>query len=304
MHRREFLAHSAATLGGLAAATDAMSQANTALQTSPIPSTGERIPRVGLGTWQVFDVGGDATRRAGLAETLRAFTQGGGRVVDSSPMYGTSESVLGDLARDLELHDTLWMATKVWTTGEAAGVRQMETSLSRLRTDRLQLMQVHNLQDWQVHLRTLRQWKERGRVQYVGITHYHRGAFDAVERVVRAERLDFVQLNLSLDEPEAAQRMLGLCADRGVALLINRPFGGGGALSRVRSTPLPAWAAEHGITSWAQYLLKWVLAHEPVTCAIPGTSNPRHVSDNLGAGRGAALDARARERLAAHWRTL
>ncbi|MBC7897615.1 MAG: aldo/keto reductase [Cytophagaceae bacterium] len=304
MHRRQFLADSAVTLAGLAAAAPAMAQTNAALLTSPIPSTGERIPRIGLGTWQVFDVGSDATRRAGLAETLRVFTQGGGRVVDSSPMYGSSESVLGDLARDARLHDSLWMATKVWTSGEAAGVRQMETSLARLRTERLQLMQVHNLLDWQVHLRTLREWKERGRVKYIGVTHYQQGAFDDVERVLRAERLDFVQLNLSLDEPEAAQRMLSLCAERGVAFLANRPFGGGGALSRVRSTPLPAWASEFGIASWAQYLLKWVLAHEPVTCAIPGTSNPRHMADNLGAARGAPLDARARDRLAAHWRSL
>jgi len=225
-------------------------------------------------------------------------------VVDSSPMYGTSESVLGDLARDAKLHETLWMATKVWTSGEAAGIRQMETSLARLRTDTLQLMQVHNLLDWRVHLRTLRQWKERGRVKYIGVTHYTRGAFDEMERVLRSERVDFVQLNLSLDEPEAAERMLALCAERGVAFLANRPFGGGGALSRVRSKPLPPWVAEYGITSWAQYLLKWVLAHEQVTCAIPGTSNPRHMADNLGAATGSPPDARGRDRLAAHWRSV
>lgn len=303
MNRRHFLATTATTLSALSAPR-ALSQPGVVLQSSPIPSTGERIPRIGLGTWQVFDVGSDAARRAGLADTLRAFVQGGGRVVDSSPMYGSSESVLGDLARDSRLTDALWMATKVWTSGEAAGVRQMETSVARLRTDRLQLMQVHNLLDWQVHLRTLRQWKERGRVKYIGITHYNQGAFDAVERVLRAERVDFVQLNLSLDEPEAAERMLSLCTERGAAFLANRPFGGGGALSRVRAKPLPAWAADYGIASWAQYLLKWVLAHEQVTCAIPGTSNARHVADNLGAASGTPLDTKARARLAVHWKTV
>jgi diketogulonate reductase-like aldo/keto reductase len=304
MDRREFLGDGALSLAALAMDAPAGAQPNAGMQTSPIPSSGERLPRVGLGTWQVFDVGNDASRRAGLAETLRVFAERGGRVVDSSPMYGTSESVLGDLARDAKLTDTLWMATKVWTSGEAAGVRQMETSLARLRANRVQLMQVHNLLDWEVHLRTLRSWKEQGRISYIGITHYHRGAFDAVERVLRAERLDFLQLNLSLDEPDAAQRLLSLCADRGVAFLANRPFGGGGALSRVRSRALPPWAAEHGIGSWAQYLLKWVLAHPEVTCAIPGTSNARHVADNLGAAYGAPLERPVRDRLAAHWKAL
>lgn len=270
----------------------------------PIPSSGERIPAVGLGTWQTFDVGNDAARRARCAEALRAFVDGGGRVVDSSPMYGSSEAVVGDLVQAAKLRDRVWLATKVWTTGERAGVTQMEKSLALLKAPSIELMQVHNLMDWRTHLRTLRAWRDAGRVKYIGVTHYQASAHDDVERVLRAESLDFVQLNLSLDEPEAAQRMLGVCAERGVAFIANRPFGGGGSFSRARGKPLPAWAADYDITSWAQFMLKWILSHEEVTCAIPGTSNAAHVADNLAAAAGRLPDPRARERMAAEWRSL
>ena len=277
---------------------------NEPLLTGVIPSSGERIPRLGLGTWQVFDVGGDAARRQELAQALRAFAAAGGRMVDTSPMYGTSEAVLGDLAAQESLRDKLWLATKVWTGGQEAGVRQMETSLARLRTSRVELMQVHNLVDWRVHLRTLRNWKDQGRVKYIGVTHYQAGAFDDVARVLRSERLDFVQLNLSLDEPQAAERMLALCADQQVAFIANRPFGGGGAFARTRGKALPAWAVEHDIASWAQFLLKWVLSHNEVTCAIPGTSRVQHMLDNLNGARGPLPQAADRARMAAHWRSL
>ncbi|MEP7383919.1 MAG: aldo/keto reductase [Gemmatimonadota bacterium] len=275
-----------------------------ALLTRAIPSTGERIPAVGLGTWQTFDVGSDATRRAQCAETLQAFSGGGGTVVDSSPMYGTSEAVVGDLVQAARLRDKLWLATKVWTSGEREGVRQMEASLAALRVPRVELLQVHNLLDWRTHLRTLRAWKAEGRVRYIGVTHYVASSHAEVERVLRAEPLDFVQLNLSLDEPEAAPRMLGVCAERGVAFIANRPFGGGGSFARARGKPLPAWAADYDILSWAQFMLKWILSHEDVTCAIPGTSNPVHVMDNLAAAIGHLPDARGRERMAAEWRAL
>lgn len=305
LSRREFL-----RLGAGATALACGLPGQTAPVSSPapararIPSSGVEITRIGLGTWQTFDVGGDAARRTQLAEVLRVFTAGGGDVVDTSPMYGSAEAVLGDLAAETGLRERLFLATKVWTTGEAAGVRQMEDSLRKLRTGRVELMQIHNLTDWRTHLKTLRAWKEQGRFRHIGITHYVASAYPEVARILRNEPLDFLQLNLSLDEPEAAETLLALSADRGVAFIANRPFGGGGAFARTRDRPLPEWAREAGIGSWAQFLLKWVLSHPEVTCAIPGTSRPQHMRDNLAAAAGPPPDAALRRRMAEHWRTL
>jgi diketogulonate reductase-like aldo/keto reductase len=199
-----------------------------------IPSSGEKIPAVGLGTWRTFDVGTSAAERNPLEEVLRNFAELGGRVIDSSPMYGAAESVVGDLAAGLALGDRLFLATKVWTSGRDAGVRQMEQSLRRLRARRLDLMQIHNLLDWRTHLATLREWKAAGRVRYVGVTHYTASAYDELERVLRGEALDFVQINYSLGEREAERRILPLARDRGVAVLVNRPFSEGGLFHRVR----------------------------------------------------------------------
>lgn len=276
----------------------------TTLARAPIPSTGELIPRVGLGTWQTFDVGADAARRADLRETLRTFVAAGATVVDTSPMYGSSETVLGDLVAEAGSRSKLFVATKVWTTGEKAGIDQMEASAAKLKTRNLDLIQIHNLVDWRTHLATLRKWKEQGRVRYLGITHYQAGAIDQVADIVRREPLDFVQMNLSLEEPDAAASLLGLCASRKVAFIANRPFGGGNAFGRARSKPLPPWAGEYQIGSWAELLLKWVLSHPEVTCAIPGTGNPKHLADNLDAARGTIPDAAGRERLARAWREL
>jgi diketogulonate reductase-like aldo/keto reductase len=281
-----------------------VTQPATPLWQAAIPSSGERIPRIGLGTWQTFDVGTDPARRTDLAEVLRVFSAGGGTVVDTSPMYGSSETVLGDLIQQAGLRAKLFLATKVWTTGEPAGIVQMESSATKLKSPALDLIQIHNLLDWRVHLRTLRAWQERGRIRYLGITHYQASAIDQVADIVRAEPLDFVQLNLSLDEPAAGNRLLGLCAERGVAFIANRPFGGGGSFGRARGKPLPPWAADYDIQSWAQFLLKWVLAHPEVTCAIPGTGNPRHLADNLGGARGRLPDVATRSRMAAAWRAL
>jgi len=265
----------------------------------PIPSSGERIPAIGLGTWRTFDVGAGANVRGPLKDVLKRFVELGGRVLDSSPMYGTAESVAGDLAAEAKLADTLFWATKVWTSGAAAGVKQMEQSLARLRVARLDLMQIHNLLDWRAHLTTLRAWKAAGRVRYIGVTHYTAGAYDELERVLRAEPLDFVQVNYSIGEREAERRILPLARERGVAVLVNRPFTEGGLFQRVRSTPLPAWAAELGCESWAQLFLKWILAHPAVTCVIPATSRVAHLVDNMKAGVGALPDAAARDRMAA-----
>jgi len=262
-----------------------------------IPSSGEMLPALGLGTWRTFDVGAGAAERAPLKEVLGAFVALGGRVVDSSPMYGAAESVVGDLASELGVAETLFLATKVWTSGREPGVTQMEQSFRRLRARRLDLMQIHNLLDWRTQLRTLRDWKAAGRLRYIGVTHYTAGAYDELERVLRAEPLDFVQVNYSIGEREAERRILPLARDRGVAVLVNRPFAEGGLFQRVRGQPLPPWAADLGAESWAQLFLKWILAHPAVTCAIPATSRREHLQDNMKAGTGALPDAATRERL-------
>ena len=264
-----------------------------------IPSSGELLPALGLGTWRTFDVGAGAVERAPLKEVLVAFVALGGRVVDSSPMYGTAETVVGDLASELGVADKLFLATKVWTTGREAGVGQMEQSFRHLRARRLDLMQIHNLLDWRAQLRTLRDWKAAGRLRYIGVTHYTAGAHDELERVLRAEPLDFVQVNYSPGEREAERRILPLAHDRGVAVLVNRPFAEGGLFQRMRGQSLPAWAADFGAESWAQLFLKWILAHPAVTCALPATSRREHLQDNMKAGTGALPDAAARERLVA-----
>jgi diketogulonate reductase-like aldo/keto reductase len=215
-------------------------------------------------------------------------------------MYGQAESVVGDLAAELGLHSSLFVATKVWTSGREAGVAQMERSLKRLRVARLDLMQVHNLVDWQTHLRTLRDWKAAGRVRYLGVTHCTASAYGDLERIMRSERLDFVQLNYSLAEREAEDHLLPLAADRGIAVLANRPYAEGALFRRVRGRPLPPWAAELDCTSWGQFFLKWILAHPAVTCVIPATSKPEHLTDNMGAGTGTLPDAATRTRMAAH----
>ncbi len=285
----------AAAAGGRAAGA----RAAPGILLRPIPSTGETIPAVGLGTWRTFDVGAAPARRRPLREVLQRFVELGGRVVDSSPMYGTAEAVIGDLAAELGFAERLFLATKVWTRGREAGVAQMEQSLRRLRVRRLDLIQVHNLLDWRTHLGTLRAWKEAGRVRYLGVTHYTAAAYDELERVLRSEPLDVVQVNYSPVEREAERRILPLARERGVAVLVNRPFAEGALFARVRGRPLPAWAEALGCTSWAQVVLKWILAHPAVTCVIPATSRLQHLADNMQAGAGALPDAAARERLVA-----
>jgi len=266
-----------------------------------IPKTGESIPAIGLGTWQVFDVAADATETAQARETLKTFVDLGGQVVDSSPMYGSSESVTGQMAAELGVKSRLFVATKVWTSGREAGIRQMDDSMRKLRVERLDLMQVHNLVDVQTHLATLRDWKKTGRVRYLGVTHYHAGAHADLEKIIRPGDIDFVQVNYSLAEPEADRRLLAAAADSRTAVIVNRPFAEGAMFRRVRDSPLPEWAREVGCASWAQYFLKWILAHPAVTCAIPGTRNPKHVADNLGAAKGIFPDEATRRRMASYF---
>jgi aryl-alcohol dehydrogenase-like predicted oxidoreductase len=286
-----------ALAGSAAAVLPVRTAASPTLQRA-IPRRGEQLPVIGLGSWQTFDIGASAAARAPLREVLAEFVRRGGRVVDSSPMYGRSEQVIGDLAAELGLRDKLFLATKVWTDGRDAGIRQMEQSLRRLHAPRLDLMQVHNLLDWRTHLATLRAWKEQGKVRYLGVTHYTESAYDDLEQVLKAEPLDFVQLNYSIVERAAEQRMLPLAAERRVAVLVNRPFAKGGLFARVRGRPLPPWAAEFDCASWAQFFLKFIVAHPAVTCAIPATSKVQHLIDNMGAGTGALPDAETRARMA------
>jgi diketogulonate reductase-like aldo/keto reductase len=291
-----------ALLAALAAAPAArLALAQDRIMTKPIPSTGERLPVIGVGTWQTFDVGADAAARGQLREVLKLLN---GNVVDSSPMYGTSESVAGDLIAELGIRDRLFMATKVWTHGRDEGIKQMETSFKRLRVQRMDLMQVHNLADVATHTETLQEWKQKKRIRYIGITHYTSSAYAEVERWLKTRQYDFLQINYSLGERESENRLLPLAQELKVAVIANRPFAEGALFRRVKGRQLPPWAPELGISSWAQYFLKWIVSHPAVTCAIPGTGNPKHMADNLGAGVGNLPDATARQRMVDHFDTL
>ncbi|VTU17812.1 General stress protein 69 [Variovorax sp. SRS16] len=271
----------------------------TKMNTRPIPSTHELLPVIGCGTWIGFDVAPGSAEYQRLPGVLDALFAAGGKLIDSSPMYGRAEAITGDLLAASKQRERAFLATKVWTSGREAGIAQMEQSFQRLRAERIDLMQVHNLVDWRTHLKTLRGWQDQGRVRYIGITHYTSSAYAEVEAVLRAEKLDFLQINYSLDAREAGQRLLPLAAERGVAVIVNLPFGGGGLLRRWRDKPLPGWAAEIGCTSWAQVLLKFVLSAPAVTCTIPGTGSPEHMTDNAAAGTGPMPDAAFWQRHAA-----
>ena len=256
------------------------------MNTRPIPSSREELPVIGCGTYLGFDQTPGSSAYAQLPGVVEALLAAGGKVLDSSPMYGRAEQTTGELLAANGQRSEAFLATKVWVKGQQEGIRQMEESMRLLRSPAIDLMQVHNLVDWRTHLATLRGWKEQGRVRYVGITHYTASAYPEVERVLRAEKLDFLQINYALDDRLAEQRLLPLAAERGVAVIVNMPFGGGGLLRGLLPKPLPDWAAGIGCASWAQVLLKFVLSHPAVTCAIPGTRRREHMEDNARAGFG------------------
>ena len=270
---------------------------SSAMLTRAIPSSGEKLPVMGLGTYRSFDVGPSQAERAPVEEVLSLFTKLGGRMVDSSPMYGRAEEVVGALAAKLNLHASLFLATKVWTTGKQAGIESMERSLARLQTKKLDLIQVHNLVDVGTQLATLRDWKAQDRMRYIGVTHHNSSAYPEVEKVLRNERVDFLQINYSLGEREAEERILPLAQERGVAVIVNRPFGAGDLFNRVRGRQLPDWAVEFDCRSWAQFMLKWIIAHPAVTCVIPATSKADHLRDNMPGGIGRLPDAKTRQRM-------
>jgi diketogulonate reductase-like aldo/keto reductase len=266
------------------------------LITRKIPSSGEAIPVIGLGTSGPFEVGNSATERAPLKEVLNGFFAAGARLIDTSPMYSTAETVLGELMTPA-MHERVFLATKVWTRGEREGVEQMKHSAEVMKHPKLDLIQVHNLLDLNTHLKTLRSWKDQGLVRYIGITHYTVGSQADLARVIEREKLDFVQLNYSAGTRNAEERLLPLAADRGVAVLVNRPFEDGKMFQAVSDRPIPSWAADIDCTSWGQIFLKYVLAHPAVTCAIPATGKLKHLQDNLAAGRGRLPDAKIRAQI-------
>jgi aryl-alcohol dehydrogenase-like predicted oxidoreductase len=297
MDRRDFLRLAAAAAAVAGMAPSAAAAKESPMRTRKIPRSGEPIPVIGLGTWQTFDVGNSRAERAPLVEVLRRFFAAGGRVIDSSPMYGRSEAVAGDLVAQGK--HPAFFATKVWTSGARAGRAQIAESLRLLRTPRLDLLQIHNLLDWQTHLPILRELREQGTVRYLGITHYSLGAFDEMERLLRSERLDFVQVPYSLQVRAAEARLLPAAADTGTAVLVMRPFEEGALFARVKGRAVPTWAAERGFASWAELFLAFILAHPAVTCVLPATGKPDHLSQNVRAGSGPELDAELQGKLRA-----
>ena len=295
MTRRDSLRiFSAAAVAG-PAATFSQEPAASPMITRAIPSTGEKLPVIGMGTWQTFDVRPDQT--APLEEVLKAFVELGGKVLDSSPMYGNSEEIAGQMIGKFGLREKLFVATKVWTTGKQQGIEQMEASMKKLRSKPIDMMQVHNLQDVKTHLDTLRGWKKDGIIRYLGVTHYTASQHSAVEKMIASEALDFVQINYSVGEREAEEKLLPMAKDRGVAVIANRPFAGGNLFAKLREKPLPDWAKEIGCETWAQILLKFVISHPAMTCAIPATSKVKHLRDNMRAGHGPMPDEAMRKRI-------
>ena len=303
MTRRAAITALAATAAWLGAPSRRAAAAS-AMTTRRVPVSGEAIPVIGMGSSGTFDVGGDAAAREPLREVLRTLAGAGGRVIDTSPMYGRAESVLGDLIDGVGLQASFWLATKVWTRGREAGARQIAESMARLGTPKLDLLQIHNLLDWREHVPTIRALQEGGKVRYSGITHYRADAHDELEQVLREEKFDWLQVNYSLAEREAESRLLPFCQERGIAVMVNRPFADGAMFKRVQGKPLPPWASEIGCDSWGQFFLKFVVSHPAVTCTIPATSKPHHMRDNCGAGTGPLPDERQRARMLSHWQSL
>ncbi|MFY0625789.1 MAG: aldo/keto reductase [Reichenbachiella sp.] len=263
-----------------------MFQKNKNMNYRIIPSSNEKIPVIGLGTWQSFDVGNSNLEREPLKEVLKILVEHGGSLIDSSPMYGRSEKVVGDLTTELQIKDKIFEATKVWTSGKEEGISQMNESMKLMRANPMDLMQIHNLVDWKTQLQTLRKWKDEKKIRYLGITHYHKGGYAELEKIMRNEALDFIQINYNLAVQDASERILPMAKDRGMAVLINRPFEGGSLFRMVKNKTFPAWANEFDAKSWGQFFLKFILANSATTCVIPGTSKARHMLDNVQAGFG------------------
>lgn len=300
--RRQFL-QLGATLGA-ATLPFGSGLAADPLLTRPIPSSGERLPVVGIGTAIVFDIGADAAKRTERSAVLRSMIDGGARLIDTAPSYGSAEDVVGDLLAAMKIRERIFIATKVRVTGRDETFAEMRRSLQRLRTERVDLIQLHNVRDANTDLGMLRAWREQGHARYIGITNSQPGSYQALAEVVRREKPDFLQISYSLSEREAEQRLLPVAADTGTAVLTALPFSRGKLFAAVRGKPLPDWAAEIGATSWAQVFLKYLLANPAITCVIPGTDKPEYMIDNMNAGRGQLPDAAMRKKIAGFWDAL
>jgi diketogulonate reductase-like aldo/keto reductase len=263
-----------------------------------IPSTGEKLPIIGLGTWQTFDTS-DKNEQVRLTAVLNEMQKSGAKLIDSSPMYGKSEKVIGDLTLRIDKSNDFFYATKVWTTGLESGIEQMEKSMQLMKRQSIDLMQIHNLKDWKTHLKTLRKWKEIGKIKYIGITHYTDSMHGDLEKIIKSEKIDFVQFNYSIESRNAEKSLFAAVEDKGVATIINRPFGEGHLFKKVRGKTLPEWAIENGIDNWSSFFLKYIISNSAVTCVIPATSNPLHARDNFDAGN-SIIDKNIKEKMVSY----
>jgi diketogulonate reductase-like aldo/keto reductase len=302
MQRRTFLKWLAALAALPAVVRTARADAPDVIQRR-IPSTGEQIPVIGMGTWMTFDVR-DESERIRRAPVLQAFLDRGGRLLDSSPMYGDSEATIGVCLKKVTQPERVFAATKVWTPGRWLGIKQMEASQRLWGVPKFDLMQIHNLLDWETHIETLKQWKADGRIRYIGITTSHGRRHEELEKALTREKFDFVQFTYNIEDRDVERRLLPLAAERGIAVICNRPFQRGDLFDRVRAKPLPDWAQEIDCTTWARFFLKFIVSHPAVTCAIPATRNPDHAIDNMGAARGRLPDAQLRDRMVKYLGTL
>lgn len=303
--RRELLKLSAmGSLGFLLCPNIMALNSKQAMLMRQIPSSNEKLPVVGLGTWQTFDVGNSLEKRTILMQVLNEMNKLGGNVIDASPMYGSSERVVGDLTTKLELSNQFFYATKVWTSGKEIGIRQMNKSFNLMQRNQIDLMQIHNLVDWKTHVKTLKDWKEKGKIKYWGITHYVNSAHDALVKVIKQEKPDFVQFNYSIADRYAEKSLFKTIKDYPTATLINQPYNSGSLFRMTRGKQLPKWSKDYDINSWGQFFLKFILSNELVTCVIPGTSKPQHMIDNMMAGYGKMPDKNGRDKMYNYIKTL
>jgi diketogulonate reductase-like aldo/keto reductase len=293
MNRRESIQLLAAL--GLSPILPAVAITNETMMKKDIPKTGEQLPVIGLGTWETFDIDKSPQEMAQLKELLQLMVGKGGKVADTSPMYGFAERNLGKLSADLTINDKLFIATKVWTEGKTKGIEQMNNSFSMLKRKQIDLMQIHNLVDWQTQLSTLKEWKEKGKIRYIGVTHYQESAYKDLEKIINTEPIDFLQINYNITNRQADQRLLPLAREKKVAVIISQPFNVGKLFDQVKGKKLPAWAADFDCKSWAQFFLKFIISHPAVTCTIPATSSPEHMNDNTLAGFGKLPDEKQRQ---------
>lgn len=304
MFARRTLLKSVLATASLPLISGIVAAARPEVLTRPIPSSGEPLPVIGMGSMKTFDVGDDKATKAGLAKVLQAFFDNGGALIDSSPMYGNAEAALGDVLQNVTGKDALFAATKVWAEGKQQGIDDMHRSMGRMRVTRFDLMQIHNLKDWRTHIETLKDWKAEGKIRYIGVTTSHGRRHDELIDAMKAETFDFVQFTYNIANREAEKRLLPMARDRGAATLINLPFDRAELFQKVRGKPLPDWAAEFDCTSWAQFFLKFCLAHPAVTCLIPATSKPNHMIDNMAAGFGRMPDEDLRRRMIQHMESI